>query len=143
MTPAQEVFKYWQEKTGHPKAVYLPERAKLLNRWLKHYTVAQLKQVVDGWEQSDYHRKRGAKRDRGGPVYDDLELLFRSGSKIETFMNMARPQKEAVRAKPKEQLINSKAPSKNMEPVEFQEAIRNWRRKTDPRYRARERADKP
>ena len=133
MTPAQEVFKYWQEKTGHPKAVYLPERAKLLNRWLKHYTVAQLKQVVDGWEQSDYHRKRGAKRDRGGPVYDDLELLFRSGSKIETFMNMARPRKEAVWAQPKEPRITPKEPSK--EPKELNELTGKWLREINRRLR--------
>ena len=135
MTPAQEVFKYWQLIFAKSRSKYADDKAKHVNARLKDgYTVEELKQCLDGVLLSDWHMKRGAFRVRSGPKYITIPNIFSNTTKVDEHIERAVAKQEAVavRAKPKE-------PGKDLPPQELQELIRGWRRKNDPRYKARER----
>jgi hypothetical protein len=87
---AQEVFEHWKAVMEHPESRFTANRREAVTDRLKEgYTVEQLKRAVSGCRASDFHR---GKNDRGA-VYDDLELICRSGEKVENFMAMSAVEK--------------------------------------------------
>ncbi len=78
-----DVFTYWATTTNHPKARLDPKRTKSIQQALKlGYTVADLKQAIDGNKRSPYH----SGKNQTNTVYDSLELILRDASKIDGFI---------------------------------------------------------
>ena len=133
MTPAQEVFKYWQLIFAKSRSKYAGDKAKHINARLKDgYTVEELKQCLDGVLLSDWHMKRGAFRVRSGPKYITIPNVFSNTTKVDEHLERAVAKQEAVvvRAKPKEQSVNSTAP-----PKELNELTGKWLREINRRLR--------
>jgi hypothetical protein len=79
-----ELFAYWQQQCGHPHARLTPERkARIAARLKQGYTVEQIRQAIDG-------AACGAFVNEAGKRFDDIELICRSGSKLESFVERAR-----------------------------------------------------
>jgi len=83
---SNEIFTYWKkvmEKGEHTKLT--PKREKNINARLKDgYTVENIKSAIDGCINSAFHM--GANNDR--KKFNDIELICRSGEKIESFMEL-------------------------------------------------------
>lgn len=93
-----EVFRYWQDKTGHKGAkLSRPRRDKIRQRLAEGYTVDQLKQAIDGLILSDWHMGRT----ETGVVYDDVDLVCRSAVKVDWFIALAKnPPKGGRKGRP-------------------------------------------
>lgn len=79
----REVFEYWRTRTKHLQAKLTPERDDRIRSRLKQgYTVDQIKRAIDGCLASPYHQGQNDK----GAVYDSIELICRTGDKLEKFI---------------------------------------------------------
>ena len=81
-----EVFSYWKSMTGHTTARMLPERAQKIRARLRHFTVVDLKQAVDGVMLSAHHMGDNA----SGEQYNWIETIFKTNSTVEQHMARAR-----------------------------------------------------
>lgn len=85
----EAIFSYWQERLDHPNTKLTPERRRRVEARLRDkYTVEQIKQGIDGCASSPFNR---GENDRGRP-FDDLELICRNGSKLESFIALVTPR---------------------------------------------------
>lgn len=82
---AKEIFQYWQAVMGKSKARLTPGRKTKIKTRLKNYSVADIKQAIDGCRASAFHM--GANDNR--TQYNDLTLICRSDEKLEGFMEKA------------------------------------------------------
>lgn len=99
ISPSSEIFAYWQAATNHPKAKFTPERrARVSDRLKDGYTVDEIKQAIDGCVADPFHR--GENQD--GKVWDDLELICRTGSKLEGLAALAPEVPKQAPPKPAE-----------------------------------------
>jgi hypothetical protein len=88
----RDLFAYWQEKCGHPNAKLTRDRqAKVAARLREGYTVPDISRAIDGAAKHAYVDDRGVR-------YDDLELICRSGSKLEGFIQRAGATRSAAAA---------------------------------------------
>lgn len=77
------IFSYWQSALNHPTAKLTAERKRKIEARLKEgYSIEQICQAIDGCAASAFHRGQN----ETGQVYDDLELICRNGSKLESFI---------------------------------------------------------
>lgn len=96
---AREVFDYWRSRMAKgPNTKFTRDRRqKVETRLREGYTIADLKQAVDGCAASAFHQGENDE----GKTYNDLELICRKGSKVEQFMERAgqgpQPQGQAER----------------------------------------------
>lgn len=75
------LFTYWQRACAHGAAKLTPERARALMARLKDgYTEAEIRKAIDGAAAAAYVNEESGQR------YDDLTLICRNGSKLESFM---------------------------------------------------------
>jgi hypothetical protein len=75
-----DLFGYWRERCGHPQAKMTRDRtAKVAARLREGYTPEQIKAAIDG-------AQRGAFVNDDGKRFDDLELICRTGAKLESFI---------------------------------------------------------
>lgn len=82
-----EVFTYWQQKLNHQGAKLDAKREKAIKGRLKDgYTVGQLCQAIDGCAIDPFSQ---GKNDRQA-VFDDIELICRSGPKVDQFIRIAQ-----------------------------------------------------
>lgn len=80
----QVVFAYWQQTLNHQQAKLTPKRERNIRARLKEkYSVEDIKQAIDGCASSPFHMGQNDK----GTVYDDIELICRSGEKLESFIS--------------------------------------------------------
>lgn len=88
-----DLFLYWQRQTGHPNAKPTHDRlAKVRARLNENYTPDQIRAAIDGAAAQPFVND-------DGKVFDDLELICRTGSKLEGFIERAtytpqRPQSQ-------------------------------------------------
>lgn len=83
---ARRVFGYWAQRTGHTRALLTPDRAsRILARLREGYSETDLRRAIDGCLSSAFHMGSNDT----GQRYDDITLIFRSGSKLEQFRAMA------------------------------------------------------
>lgn len=82
-SPLDVVFSYWQKTLNHPRAVLSPERKAKIQARLKDSTVDEIKRAIDGCKASDFHMGR---TERSSKVFDDIELICRTRSKLESFI---------------------------------------------------------
>jgi len=82
------VFDYWRVTLKHATAKLTPKRrAKIAARLKDGYTVEDIKAGIDGNASSAFHQ---GDNENGGRVYDDLELICRSGEKLEQFIQISK-----------------------------------------------------
>lgn len=78
-----ELFAYWQQQCGHPHAKLSAERRrKIAGRLREGFTPQQIREAIDG-------AARGAFVNEAGAKFDDVELICRSASKLESFIARA------------------------------------------------------
>lgn len=78
------IFRYWMTATEHPQAILTEGRRTLVKQRLKEgYAVDRIIRAIDGCTASDFHMARG--QYQGQRKYDDLNLICRSGAKLEEF----------------------------------------------------------
>jgi hypothetical protein len=79
---AELVFRYWQVKLGHERAMFSRDReAKILARLREGATADELCYAIDGIAKSAFHRGEND----SGQRYDGIELLFRNRGNVERF----------------------------------------------------------
>jgi hypothetical protein len=78
-----ELFDYWRERCDHPLAKLTAERVtKIRARRRDGYTIEFIKQAIDGAAVAPFVNERGRR-------FDDLELICRNGTKLESFAGRA------------------------------------------------------
>jgi hypothetical protein len=87
----RDVFDHWKARMGRNIATRLTaERSRAIKaRLADGYSPGQIKRAIDGCAGSDFHMGRHEKT-RGRPQ-NDLTLICRNGSKLETFEAMPPP----------------------------------------------------
>ena len=95
MSEVGEIFAYWQERCNHPRAKLTNDRrGKIKARLNEGYTVAEIKQGVDGAATRPFVDPIT------GAVFDDLELVCRNGSKLESFITRGEQPSPARNGRP-------------------------------------------
>jgi DNA-binding transcriptional MerR regulator len=81
---AQQVFDYWCSVFNKSTSTKLtPKRkAKVIKRLEDGYTLEDIKSAIDGCSRSAHHMGQND----SGTIYDDIELICRTGEKLEQFM---------------------------------------------------------
>jgi hypothetical protein len=81
-----EIFAYWQQIMGHPRAKLDAKRRKKINDRLNDgYTQDDLRKAIEGCRKSPHHM---GENDRS-TVYDGLELICRDAEHVDRFIAMA------------------------------------------------------
>jgi len=79
---ALEVFQHWQTAFAKPTAKFTKDRVqRVVGVLVEGYTKQDLLGAIKGCKQSPYHQGQNDTR----TVYNDLELICRSGQKVEQF----------------------------------------------------------
>lgn len=79
----KELFDFWKQRCGHPQAKMTRERtAKIEARLKDGYTPKQIATAIAG-------AQRGAYVSDTGKRFDDIELICRNGTKLESFIDRA------------------------------------------------------
>ncbi len=92
----RRVFEHWRTKLGHERAVLDDKRRRKIIAALKSHGLETALRAIDGCAASDFHMGRDERS--GGKRFDDLELILRNASKIESFAALA-PKAPAPQAK--------------------------------------------
>lgn len=75
------IFAYWQERCDHKQAKLTPDRTRaILARLKEGYTEAEVRKAIEGAAVAAFVNDDGHK-------YDDLTLICRNGSKLESFIS--------------------------------------------------------
>lgn len=83
---AREVFSYWQQTLGHPRAKLDGKRYKAIRGRLSNgYSVSDLCKAIDGCKRSPYHMGDNEQ----GTVYDDIELICRDAPHVDKFLKLS------------------------------------------------------
>lgn len=78
-----ELFEYWQDQCDHPQAKLTPDRRRKIGARLREgYTPEQIRQAIDGAARAAFVNDDGKK-------FDDIELICRTGAKLELFIDRA------------------------------------------------------
>lgn len=76
------LFAYWQARCDHKAAKLTPERARaIMSRLRDGYSEGELRKAIDGAAVAAYVNEDNGHR------FDDLTLICRNGSKLESFIN--------------------------------------------------------
>jgi len=89
----QEVFNHWVSVMNKNSGTKLTgdRKRKIKARLNEGFTVSQIKQAVIGCKNSDYHMGQNDQR----KLYNDIELICRSGSKVEGFIDI-KPEDQEI-----------------------------------------------
>ena len=83
---AKIVFDEWAEIMNHPKSIMDAKRKRAIDARLKDgYTIDQLKQAILGCRNSEFHQGANDRQQ----VYDDIELICRTASNVDKFIQMS------------------------------------------------------
>jgi DNA-binding transcriptional ArsR family regulator len=80
---ARALFDHWRERCGHQQAKPTRERlSKIRARLSEGYTADQIRQAIEGAGRAAFTNDTGKR-------FDDIELVCRNGSKLESFIARA------------------------------------------------------
>ena len=97
-----DVFEFWKKELNHPKAILDKKRAGLIQSRLKEgYTEQRIKEAIIGIQASPHHMGQNDRQ----TVYDDLELICRTGANIDKFADMQTVEDKTWQNKYKNLLI--------------------------------------
>lgn len=102
--PIYIIYNHWLETMHKPPAStkLTPKRKKAVTARLKDgYTVDQIKQAIDGCARDPFHMGDNTSSKR----YNDLELICRSGEKLESFLE--GPVQQVASGKTKNNIRNT------------------------------------
>ena len=91
--PAQEnktfqVFEFWKQKMGHPRAILDAKRKRVIQSALKTgYSANDLQQAILGCSKTPYNMGVNDQKQ----VYDNLSLILRDSEYIERFIGNTKP----------------------------------------------------
>jgi hypothetical protein len=89
-----DLFAYWQEKTGHSAAKLTRDRrAKIEARLNEGYDPGQIRKAIDGAARAAFVNENGKR-------FDDIELICRTGSKLESFIERSQVGSTVVPLRP-------------------------------------------
>ena len=75
-----ELFAYWRERCGHPNALPSDNRKRKVKARLREgYTAEQIRCGIDGAAKAPFVSDDGRR-------HDDLELICRNASKLDSFI---------------------------------------------------------
>lgn len=80
----QAVWDHWKTTMSRPRAMLTAERKHKIEARLKDYSVDDIKRAIDGCKASPHHQGQN----EHGTKYTDIELICRTGSKLEQFMEL-------------------------------------------------------
>lgn len=101
----KEIFDYWQEVMGKSKAKLTAKRAKAIQARLNEgYTLDEIKRAVQGCKLSAFHMGDNDQRRK----FNDIELVCRSGDKLEQFAELTEPSPKVPSRKQKLSLAEQK-----------------------------------
>ena len=84
------IFNYWQRIHNASKAKYTPSRRqKIKARINEGYTEDELRQAIYGCYVSDFHQGQN----KQGQKYNQIDLIFRNGEKVEYFIKKYKENK--------------------------------------------------
>lgn len=81
----QELYEYWRDRFDFPNRRLTPNRRKHILRVLPHYTIAQLKLVLDTAAADPTCRGQN----RNQRPYDDLVNIFRNEERVDYYLRLA------------------------------------------------------
>jgi len=85
-----EIFCFWQVERGHPQSKLDAKRRKAIKARLKEgYEIERIKAAIRGIANSPHHMGQNDRQ----MVYDDIELICRSGTNVDKFADMDGPRK--------------------------------------------------
>lgn len=91
------VFEFWKTEMNHPKAQLTPDRKRKIEERLTDSSVEEIETAIRGCKASDFHMGR----EPGHPEkFDDIELICRKRSKLETFIAKAPAPSAPRRVEP-------------------------------------------
>jgi hypothetical protein len=87
---ASRIFEYWKKRMNKPKNTKLTtgRRRVIRARLAEGYTANQLLKAIEACSASAFHMGENDRK----TAYNDLTLIFRSGEKLESFLEMAGEQ---------------------------------------------------
>jgi len=81
-----EIYEHWKEVMEKPRALLTDQRRDKIEARLKEgYSVEDCKKAIDGCRGSDFHMGKNERNTQ----YNDIELIFRNGTKFEQFVSRA------------------------------------------------------
>lgn len=90
----KQVFEHWKATMDHPEAKLTADRRRKIEARLREgYSPETLCHAIDGCAASKFHMGENEEAKR----YDDLTLIFRSGSKVEFFCRDGDGDKDELR----------------------------------------------
>lgn len=82
----QEIFRYWQDVMGHPKAKLDKKRSSAIQNALKlGFSIDDLKKAIEGCKNTPFNMGKNDNYQ----VHDGVRVIFRDAEQIERFMNNA------------------------------------------------------
>lgn len=81
-----EVFEFWKKATGKTKYTFTTDRRLKIRARLKKHTVNEIKQAIEWICNEPFY----AGENKDNKVYNDIELICRSDSKLEGYLDRAR-----------------------------------------------------
>jgi biotin operon repressor len=80
------LFDYWIDVMGKPKlkTKLTDKRKRVINAIVKQYSLDDIKLAIDNCARSSWHNGKNER----GQVFNDIELICRSGDKLERFRDM-------------------------------------------------------
>lgn len=86
ISPAMEIFQYWQEVLNHPRAKLDNKRKNKIESALKiGYSVEELKLAIKGCSLTAFNMGQNDRNQK----YDDIELILRDAPHIDRFIETA------------------------------------------------------
>lgn len=88
---ARRVFEYWKTVTHHPRSHPGDKRLKLIcDRLSDGYSEDDLTLAIFGCSVSKWHQGQNPSNTK----YNSIELIFRSGDKIDVFMDIGAAERD-------------------------------------------------
>lgn len=99
-----KIFEFWKLRMGKVKAKLSVERVKCIRaRLADGYTISDICTAIENCSMSDFHMGKN----NSSRCYNDITLICRNGSKLESFRDMTIPAQ-------REQSIKSRSISENL-----------------------------
>jgi uncharacterized protein YdaU (DUF1376 family) len=92
----KQIFEFWKEELNHPNSILDKKRDKVIRERLKEgFTVERIMQAILGIKSSPHNMGQNDRK----TVYDDIELICRTGANVDRFADMRSASDESWKNK--------------------------------------------
>lgn len=88
----EEIFEHWKTVMQSKRAVFTPDRARIIKAMLKFYEPESLKLAIDGCRMSEFHMGQNDRKS----VHNGIDLIFRNSGNVEKFIAIATRENEKL-----------------------------------------------